>query len=267
MLLKRILTAAVLLAVLSVVLLWLPRVAAVVALALMLLAGAWEWAGLARIEGTGRKLLYVAACAVAMLLLWRMSASPGGFAGAMTVTLVWWVIAFVWLTLAPGYGGRAQTALAGFVTLAPTWVALERLYHHLGHGAELVVFVLLLVWATDIGGYFIGRRYGRYKLAPRVSPNKTWEGVIGGLVLGTLVALGGQAWFGFEAAAFLPLCVAVMLASIVGDLTESMFKRQVSVKDSSGVLPGHGGVLDRIDSLTAAVPVYALGLVWLGVLW
>lgn len=267
MLLKRILTAAVLLAVLSVVLLWLPRTAALVALALMVLAGAWEWAGLARIEGAGRKFLYVAACAIAMLLLWRMSASRTGFAWAMTATLAWWVVAFLWLTLAPGRGGRAQTAIAGLVTLAPMWVALERLFHHLNHGAELIVFVLVLVWATDIGGYFVGRRFGRYKLAPRVSPNKTWEGVVGGLLLGTLVALGGQAWFGLAVAAFLPLCVAVMLVSIVGDLTESMFKRQVSVKDSSAVLPGHGGVLDRIDSLTAAVPVYALGLVWLGVLW
>lgn len=266
MLLQRILTAAVMLAVLSIVLLWLPRSAALVALALMVLAGAWEWAGLARVEGPVRKGLYVAACAVAMLLLWRVAALPGGFAWTMTVVLAWWVASFLWLTLAPGRGGRALTAVAGLLTLAPMWIALERLYGHSGHGAELIVFLLLLVWATDIGGYFVGRRLGRYKLAPRVSPNKTWEGVLGGLVLGSLVALGGQAWFALPAAAFLPLCMAVILVSVVGDLNESLFKRQAGLKDSSAVLPGHGGVLDRIDSLTAAAPVYALGLVWLGVL-
>ena len=267
MLLQRILTAVVLLAVLSVVLLWLPRAAALIAIALIVLAGAWEWAGLARIEGRVRKSLYTAACAVAMLLLWRLAELPGGFTWVMAVALAWWVLAFVWLTLAPGYGGPAQAATAGLATLAPMWVAMERLYDHSGHGAALVVFAFMLIWAADIGAYFVGRRLGRYKLAPRVSPNKTWEGVLGGLVLGALVALAGQAWFGFDAAAFLPLCVAVILVSVVGDLTESLFKRQAGLKDSSSVLPGHGGVLDRIDSLTAALPVYALGLVWLGVLW
>ncbi len=267
MLFKRIVTAAAMLAVVAVVLLWLPRAAALAALALIVLAGAWEWAGLVRIEGALRKGLYVAACAVATLLLWRVAALPGGFAWAMAGALAWWVIVFLWLALAPARGGRAQAAVAGLLTLAPLWVALERLYEHADHGAQLLVFVLLLVWATDTGGYFVGRRLGRYKLAPRVSPNKTWEGVVGGLVLGALVALAGRAWFGFEAAAFLPLCMAVILVSIVGDLSESLFKRQAGVKDSGGVLPGHGGVLDRIDSLTAAAPVYALGLVWLGVLW
>lgn len=267
MLLQRILTAAVLLAALSVVLLWLPRAAALLALALVVLAGAWEWAGLARIEGGLRKALYTAACAAAVLLLWRLAALPGGFLWVMTATLAWWVVAFGWLALAPGYGGRALTAAAGLVTLAPMWVALERLYEHSGHGPMLVVFIFVLIWAADIGAYFVGRRLGRYKLAPRVSPNKTWEGVLGGLALGALVALAGRAWFGFDAAGFLPLCLAVILVSVVGDLTESLFKRQAGVKDSSSVLPGHGGVLDRIDSLTAAVPVYALGLLWLGVLW
>lgn len=265
MLLKRILTAAVMLAVLSVVLLWLPRAAVLAVLALVMLAGAWEWARLARLQGAPRKALYTAACGVAILLLWRLAALPGGFRVVMTLVLAWWVVSFLWLALAPERGGPGLAAVAGLLTLAPLWVALERLYEHSGHGPELVVFVLVLIWAADIGAYFVGRRWGRYKLAPRVSPNKTWEGVLGGLALGSLVALAGQAWFGFPSAAFLPLCLAVILVSVVGDLNESLFKRQVGLKDSGGVLPGHGGILDRIDSLTAAVPVLTLGLSWIGV--
>ncbi len=133
-----------------------------------------------------------------------------------------------------------------------------------GIGRELVVFVLLLAWAADIGAYFAGRQFGRLRLAPVVSPNKTWEGVLGGLVAGFIVALAGLAWFDLPAEAFLPLCVAGVLVSVIGDLLESMFKRQQGLKDSGSLLPGHGGMLDRIDSLTSSVPLLALGFAWLG---
>ena len=265
MLLTRIITAVVLVIVLAIVLLALPASLALGALGLMTLAGAWEWSAFAGLTRVPARAAYVAACLVIMTVLWGYAATPQGFHAAMVATLLWWCTAFLWIVLAPRRGRRWLAGLAGLLALAPMWVAMARLYDSGQIGREFVIFSLVLAWAADVGAYFVGRRFGRIKLAPWVSPNKTWEGALGGLLAGTLAALAGQAWFGFDATAFVPLCLAVILASIVGDLTESMFKRQLGIKDSGRLLPGHGGVLDRIDSLTAAVPVLALGLHWIGV--
>jgi phosphatidate cytidylyltransferase len=127
-------------------------------------------------------------------------------------------------------------------------------------GPALVMSVLAIVWAADVGAYFTGKQFGRIKLAPMVSPNKTWEGVIGGLVSASLVAAVAGIWLGFNGIVWSAVGLATAVVSIVGDLTVSMFKRRVGRKDSSHLLPGHGGVLDRIDSLTSAVPVFALCL-------
>ena len=264
MLLTRILTAVVLVIVLAVVLLWLPAPLALGALGLLTLAGAWEWSAFAGLDRAAGRSAYVATCLVLITVLWGFAASEGGFRWVMTVTLLWWVVAFLWVTLAPTRGRPWLAGLAGLAALPPMWIAMARLYEAGLMGRELLIFAMVLAWAADVGAYFGGRRFGRTKLAPRVSPNKTWEGVLGGLLAGSIVALAGRAWFGFDAEAFLPLCVAAMLASVVGDLTESMFKRQVGIKDSGTMLPGHGGVLDRIDSLTAAVPILSLGLSWIG---
>ncbi|MEX1265985.1 MAG: phosphatidate cytidylyltransferase, partial [Woeseia sp.] len=129
----------------------------------------------------------------------------------------------------------------------------------------LLLFMLVVVWAADIGAYFSGKTFGRVKLAPSISPGKTWEGVIGGLLLVlVLVVLRGY-WAGDNLAVLVPFCVAVALLSVVGDLTVSIFKRNAGVKDSGKLFPGHGGLLDRIDSVTAASPLFALGVLWFGV--
>jgi len=261
---QRILTAVGLIAVLALVLVVLPREMAVLALALLILTGAWEWAQLAGISGAFARAAYVAACAVAMAILWFATTSAADFERAMLLTMLGWIPLFGWIVLAPGFKAGGLAAIAGLWALAPTWVALARLYVQDGIGRELVVFVLLLAWAADIGAYFAGRQFGRLRLAPTVSPNKTWEGVLGGLIAGFIVALAGRTWFELPAGAFLPLCVAGVLVSVTGDLLESMFKRQQGLKDSGSLLPGHGGVLDRIDSLTSSVPLLALGFAWLG---
>ncbi|HEX9706494.1 MAG TPA: phosphatidate cytidylyltransferase [Steroidobacteraceae bacterium] len=261
---QRILTAVGLVGVLALVLLVLPSDFAVAALALLILVGAWEWALLAGLRATALRSAYVIAGAVAMFAMWQATVQLVDFERVMFLTMLGWIPLFGWIVLAPRRRAIALAAIAGLWALVPTWLALSRLYLQEGNGRELVVFVLLLAWAADIGAYFAGRRFGRFRLAPVVSPNKTWEGVLGGLAAGFLVALAGRAWFDLPALAFLSLCIAAVLVSVVGDLLESMFKRQSGLKDSGSLLPGHGGMLDRIDSLTSSVPLLALGLGWLG---
>ena len=270
MLRQRILTAVVLGLALLGVILWLPARAALLVFALVVLVGAWEWSTFARFPAAAARWLYVIAVAIAMFFVWRFSQDDQQLQTLLLVALGWWIIAFAWISLAPGSHNRATVAGSGLLVLVPAWVAIAHLYLQPGdglatRGPQLVLFLLLLVWAADTGAFFAGRRFGRIKLAPRVSPSKTWEGVLGGLAAAVAVAAIGAWWFHLPRVAFLSLCLAVVLISIVGDLTESMFKRYAGVKDSGSIFPGHGGVLDRIDSITAAAPAFLLGLRWMEV--
>jgi phosphatidate cytidylyltransferase len=182
------------------------------------------------------------------------------------------VIAFFWLAFAPGWHRPGLTLICGLAVLVPAFVALARLQTSepgwLGsaHGPLAVLWLVLMVCAADIGAYAAGRAFGQRKLAPRVSPGKTWEGAMGGLAMVALVAWGGAVYFGGSPRAAIAFGCGVGIFSIIGDLTESMFKRAAALKDSGTLLPGHGGLLDRIDSVTAAAPLYALGLFGSGVL-
>lgn len=263
MLKQRILTAVALGAALLVIVLWLPQSVTLGVFALIVLVGAWEWSLFPRFPAQVGRFLYVLAIAVGMAFAYQATRDAARLDALMWFALAWWAIAFLWVTFAPAAHNRATVAGAGLIVLVPAWVALAHLYQSSTAGAWRVLFLLALVSAADIGAFFVGRTYGRLKLAPRVSPSKTWEGVLGGLALSAIVAAFGAGWFGLPRLAFLSLCLAVVLLSIVGDLTESMFKRYAGLKDSGSVFPGHGGVLDRIDSVTAAAPAFLLGLRWL----
>jgi phosphatidate cytidylyltransferase len=262
---KRVLTATVLVAVLLAVVLWLPAKATVGALTLVMLAGAWEWSAFLRLAKVWQRALYVAAIAAMLPLVWHFTREDDGLKLVLQIAVVWWVVALGWVMFAPRVVSSWMAAIAGILALVPAWLALSRLRLDFPSGALWVLFALVLVQGADIGAFFVGRRFGRHRLAPNVSPGKTWEGVIGGLLASALIAVLGGAYFNAPLALFLPLCLAAVAFSIVGDLTESLLKRFAGLKDSGRLFPGHGGVMDRIDSVTAAAPVLFLGLLLIGV--
>jgi len=219
----------------------------------VLTAGAWEWAGFGGLQSRAARAAYAAAIAVLLTLSWRWTEEPPHLLTLLVLACAWWVAAF----------------LCGIPVLVPAFVALARLDRASRgpiRGPEIVLWLVFLVVAADIGAYFVGRSLGKRKLAPQVSPGKTWEGAVGGLVTVALVAWGGAVYFGLPAGVCVPFGCAVGVFSVIGDLTESMFKRSAGLKDSGVLLPGHGGILDRIDSVTAAAPLYALGLFGSGVI-
>jgi phosphatidate cytidylyltransferase len=262
---KRILTAAVLVVGLLVILLWLPPAATLVVVTVLVLAGAWEWSAFLRLAHHGARIIYTLSVAALMWAAWALAAQQGGMNLLLAAAIVWWLAALLWILFAPRSVASWSAAAAGALALVPSWLALLKLRLVSPNGAQWVLFALVLVWIADIGAYFCGRLFGRVRLAPAVSPGKTWEGVFGAIAVSVLVAIAGSAWFHVTLVAFLPLCLATVGFSIVGDLTESLLKRFAGIKDSGTLFPGHGGVMDRIDSLTGAAPVWVLGLKLLGV--
>ena len=274
MLLTRVITALVLLpVVLGMLFLASPVVWALFALAIGLLA-CWEWSRMCKLGRTGQAAYLVASGAIgAYLWLMYLRLMPGNFVAAAMTGFI--LAAAFWIVAAPYWLGNklrpspSTCAAAGWVVVWPAWLALVVLRDT---SPWLLLALAAMVWVADIAAYFAGKRFGRHKLAPMVSPGKTWEGVAGGM-LGVAVYGAALAWVAnsretpltgiFDGGAAL-VAILAMLAltavSIVGDLFESWMKRGAGLKDSSHLLPGHGGVLDRIDALTSSLPLAALAL-------
>jgi phosphatidate cytidylyltransferase len=256
---QRIVTALLLVsaAVASVLLLPTHWVAPV--LALLWLGGAWEWAAFGGWKGSAR-VGYAFTVGLLMLLTYWLAFDVRWL---LYTAAGWWLIAFVWILRFPTTIPDRLVAVIGAFVLVPSWFALVYL-HGQGNGPVLVLTVLGVVSAADVGAYFAGRQWGRHKLAPNVSPKKTWEGAVGGLIAASWVA-GVAAWLLDLPLAGLVLVGAVSaVVSIIGDLSVSMFKRNAGIKDSGNLLPGHGGVMDRIDSLSAAAPCFCLAIIAMG---
>lgn len=259
MLATRIATAVVLGGIVSYAILRLSTPAMAAVLGILWLAGAWEWAGLARLETRGRTV-YVLIFAALMAGRLLLGSGPLLTHAVLAVALVGWCIALAGILSFPRTIAPAIVLPAGVVALLPSWLLLSELHQLDSLGPALTLLALALVWAADIGAYFVGRSLGRIKLAPKVSPGKTWEGVSGGIGLAMLTAWLASGLLGLPASALLLLAILTSLGSVIGDLTVSMLKRNVGLKDSGRLLPGHGGVMDRIDGLLAGLPIFALGI-------
>jgi phosphatidate cytidylyltransferase len=263
MLKERIITAALLAAALLTVLFFASADVGVVLFGVLLLVAAWEWAGLAHMQ----RPVYRATLtlAVALLIGWLAWWTP---TGRMPVPFLWaqlavWALAAGLLARFPVRIPPRVVVLVGLIVLPLAWLTFAHVLKTRAFGPSWVLYLFLIVAAADVGAFFVGKRFGRRKLAPRVSPGKTWEGLGGGLALVACVGVGGGLWFEVAVPGMLALALGVAGVSVVGDLGISMLKRSVGLKDTGQLFPGHGGVLDRIDSLLAALPVYVLGLHWL----
>lgn len=268
MLKQRVITGLVLIIAFAGSLLLLPAMAFVAVIGALILLGAWEWSRLAGLESLTQQLLYVAVVAAAMAgYHWGAVGSP---LALLVVAAGWWLLMLFWVLDYPHsarrWDNRPVVLLMGLMVLLPAWIALYWLLGRL-HGAGWLALVVGLVASADIGAFFGGRAIGRHRLAPAVSPGKTWEGVLCGLLLALLVGAAAAHWLGVTGHdwfGWLALMAVTSFAGVLGDLGESMIKRARGVKDSGSILPGHGGVLDRVDSLTAALPIFVLGLAILG---
>jgi len=256
---------------------WIVALAAVV-----FLAGLWEWFELAEIEDTlARTVLLVAHLALMVAIVWASRSASGYsyvlFQLASVIGVLWWLLALLWLR-SYDFASNHQTwarffkLAAGALAVIPAWCALAWIHAGEPNGHIWLLTALTIVWAADSAAYFAGRHFGGTlfkdrKLAPRVSPNKTLEGLLGGVLAGVAVGVCGALLAGASGAQipFVALvALAATLASVVGDLYESLLKRHAGVKDSGHLIPGHGGILDRIDGVLAALPVFAMGKAMFG---
>ena len=267
MLKQRILTIAVAAPVFIALVLYCPTPIFSYIVLLLLLPAAYEWARLSGLRTAAACLCYTILCASLILFAIHFPLPEGYNAWVYLAALCWWLVAGAWLIAYQRnrfiIRSRVLKLIIGLLTLLPPWFALTELHGTPASGPQWVLLLFLLVWAADIGAYISGKLYGRIKLAPEISPGKTLEGLAGGLIGAAIVVV--IASFHFDSP-MLPLTLfgmATAAFSVVGDLFESLMKRMADVKDSGSLLPGHGGVLDRIDSMTIAAPLFALGFHWL----
>ena len=266
---QRVITALLLapLAISALLLASTPWVAALLALALLI--GLWEWLRLIGLPSRPTRALIVGLNAVAIVLLAQTYWPESGWAVVYAAGAGWLLVCF-WLTR-PARGSSRQAMpiklAAGSLMVLSTWSAICLLHAAGSYGPRWTLFALMIVWAADTFAYFVGSRFGGPKLAPKISPGKTWSGFFGGLFGALFICPIALPLLGLQWNQLLPLlllALVVALASVVGDLFESLVKRHAGAKDSGKLIPGHGGVLDRIDSVMAALPIFAIGKLWLG---
>ncbi|WP_416652114.1 phosphatidate cytidylyltransferase [Candidatus Pseudothioglobus sp. Uisw_086] len=266
MLHKRILTASIVAPIVILGVLILNSIEFALALALILIIGSWEYCRLVQINHLTGKALYT----LIILVVTYFLISTSSNLIVLYATSIWWLIALIWVVTFPNgssllrknFAVKLFNGLFIFVPMAISLMAIHSI------DKALVLFLLVLIWAADIGAYFAGKLFGKTKLCPSVSPGKTLEGVFGGAALAQVVAIlyvyvSTQAPLLSDFLIFSFIALVISLVSVLGDLFESVLKRIAEVKDSGNILPGHGGILDRIDSLTSSAPIFFLLIVFL----
>ena len=266
MLKLRLITGFLLIIVTIAIVFFLPLPAFIAITTIVMLFAAWEWSVLIEYKRPIYRILYVLFIAIILWSTWYAAIKP-----ILIVSLIWWIIATYFILTYPKSAilfaqGIYVRALMGVFVLAPCWLSLITI-KSAENGTAILIFIFCIVWGADIGAYFGGKWWGKHKLMPKVSPNKTWQGLYGGILLAIIVAVIGCIVFNIPPVYWLiiiMLAIVVTFFSVIGDLLESMLKRHINIKDIGGYLPGHGGLLDRIDSLTAALPMFLLGCLLFG---
>jgi phosphatidate cytidylyltransferase len=286
MLKQRIITALILAPLAILAILFLPVEEFKIAVAGVVALGAYEWANMSGMTGKVSKAsfmtLILLICGVLIFAVdgeevWYQGELNNIYKTILGIAAVWWAVSLGMILTYPKYSSVWTQnvpirAAFGVLTLIPTWVAVISLRNNLYevdpfYGASLIFYVLGIVWAADIGAFFVGVKFGKHKLRPNVSPGKSIEGLFGGVMASLAIIAFAALHYQFEASRMglhLLIGVITVAVSALGDLNESMFKRCAGLKDSGRLLPGHGGIMDRIDSLTAAFPVFAFCyVVWM----
>lgn len=272
MLINRLFAAFILIPLVVIVLFFLPLGCFVASLILICGIAVFEWMQFVNIEKKSKKIIYSLIIMIGLGVMYY-GLSSRQFTGmtkySLWLALAWWLLAFLLVINYPKHSALWKSnklikTLCGFCTIFPFFTAMTALRSinyatKPDNGAFLLLYILVLIWATDSGAYFAGCLFGKHKLAPNISPGKTVEGFIGGVSFAMIIAFSVNVFspFAFSFFSIILISFAAILVSVLGDLTESMFKRILAIKDSGQLIPGHGGILDRIDSLTAAIPVFA----------
>jgi len=284
---QRIITALILAPAAISAIFYLPLMYFAALLLAIIAIGAWEWGPLMGVTTKTQRISFIATTVALIATIWSLLAPEELWLNSkelhqyamalLWLAVAWWVLSAALMFSYPKASElwakhRSVRGVFGWLTLVPTWLAFMVIRTNdyqtdPYHGAQLLMFLFLMVWSADVGAYFVGKAFGKNKLMPNVSPGKTFEGFLGGIVFACLliaIAAYQLNWSSEQTTTVLLITILITTVSVLGDLNESMFKRQAGVKDSGSILPGHGGILDRIDSLTATAPVFALCYVLFG---